>query len=164
MISTIASGSPTCRQETVLGETMCFVQEAEWKAEVSETTEGPKTVDTTRCSECGMGIDIGEWHKHIEMQEYEECHDCEYGDCDCATKNTEDHECQCDPPNYGETFVYDRCEGCEKLLAAIREVEIESGCGEHESVPLLGDLDNQLRNLGDHEERKKYADRFKEKY
>lgn len=109
---------------------MCFYNDDyEWSASVHEETEGPAE-KATRCYECGEPIAAGQWRRHIYQQEDEECRLCEQ-------EEGFDPECQHD---YGETFDYDRCEPCDKVLRAIEAVEKDEGCPEYSRQPMLGEL------------------------
>lgn len=133
---------------------MCFVNEGDWTAMVHESSEIVTTKET-KCDECGQPIPIGAFARTIYMQEHEECSDCanEYCSCPIATIDNEevkvciDKGCQCEKPNFGETFDYDRCEGCDKFLQAIEAAELEEGCSKYEARPSLPMWDD-LQGIG----------------
>jgi len=114
---------------------MCFDQDADWIARVYEetitTAEKP-----TRCDECGQKIPTGGWLLHVWMQQYEDC--LHTFDDDSAPLVEGVEEC---PPdckhNFGETYDYDRCESCDKILRAIEDLELKRGCHRNEARPLL---------------------------
>ena len=131
---------------------MCFVNEDyDWIARVVE--EADITVaKPCKCSECGGVIPIGDFAHTIHQQEHEQCHDCEYGDCECSRDDEgericETKGCQCEKPNLGESFDYIRCEGCEKFLYAVQVVEEEEGCHHAEARPALPMWDD-LQGIG----------------
>jgi hypothetical protein len=116
---------------------MCFTHDYDWRAEVEEDTV-TKADRPTICDECRKIIHIGSWLRHVRQQEYEQCQRCEDGDsCDYEENHPEcaggDHE-------HGETFDWDCCEACDKVLRAIKAAELEDGCREWESQPALTQL------------------------
>lgn len=135
---------------------MCFVNDCDWFASVYNL--GTMTVEKpTKCLECYGVVPYGATLHTVHMQEHEECHVCEYGECDCPKdKDGDCKECKCDPPDYGERFHYHRCEDCNKFLNAIQIAEEEAGCGNDEARPLLTEMRDQLREAGPREAKKYY--------
>jgi hypothetical protein len=130
---------------------MCFTQDCDWTAEINESSD-VIAEKPTRCDECLATIAVGAFVHHIHQQEHEECQDCYAGECACEKNRC----CQCESPSYGETFDYDRCEDCHKFLQAIHDVEIEAGCREWESQPLLLSMVESVQE-GDKDQAKKYV-------
>lgn len=129
---------------------MCFVNDYDWYAqEVAHSTRPAAT--PTRCAECRETIPVGGLVHHTFMQEYEECHICYEGDCTCA----DDKCCQCEEPEYGETFDYDCCDGCHKFLSAVQHAEEDAGCSGDETRPPLGEMRSAIRD-GGRDEAKRY--------
>ena len=135
---------------------MCFYNDDyDWTASVVEQSTGVSIGKL--CDECHLPIPPGATIHHIFMQEHEECHACENGECECPL--TADGElscdskgCQCEKPAFGETFDYDRCDECDKFLRAVEAAEIDEGCEPYEARPGLGGMIEELRNLeGDNE-------------
>lgn len=134
---------------------MCFVNEGEWNAEVqdeSDTTAATKT----RCDECYATIEAGEFVHKIYQQEQERCGTCENGFCDCPKDEGGDcvGGCQCEEPDYGESFDYQRCENCHKFLQSVEAAEIEAGCRIWEARPMLPMMIEDIGNGGIEEARK----------
>ena len=149
---------------------MCFYNDDyEWSASVCETSEadsGP----ATKCAECGCKIEPHEWRKHIFMQEHEDCQICQDpfsddyidrkameaelndGDADWAAaqlKALDDHT-----HDYGETYDYDCCRDCDKILQAVEDRETAEGCPVDERRPALGEMQESLM---EHEQWAEYA-------
>jgi hypothetical protein len=133
---------------------MCFWNDDyDWTAEVSEEEEFVAS-KPTKCQECYRLIPAGETMVHIWMQQYEECHACYDGECECP----EGRCCQCEEPVFGETFDYHRCQECDKFLMAVEAAEVEEGCARHESRPGLGAMASDIMD-GDRENIKRYFKR-----
>lgn len=116
---------------------MCFYHDDyDWIAEICETTAGVSPL-AAKCDECGKRILAFEWRCHVYQQEHEECQRCEYEELE-----PDDEPCQ--THDYGETFNYDRCEDCDKIIRAIEQYELREGCKPHESRPALCDLKEEL--------------------
>jgi len=111
---------------------MCFYDDGDWCAMVTDVTEGPAD-KPTMCIECGAAIAIGENRKHVFQQEEEECLRCEYEELG------EDDE-PCVQHDYGNVFECDVCDSCVKVLRAIEAVEIVEGCPVYARQPLFGEL------------------------
>ena len=133
---------------------MCFYNEdCEWTASITDVTEG--IADTAvKCDECCKPIAPGEWRRHVYQQEYEDCQTCENDECECLTFRGMEHRCQCDKPNYGETFDYDCCERCNKVIRAVEEREKREGCPSYAQRPALMGLWDEV---GDHDDAEEYA-------
>ena len=112
---------------------MCFYNDYDWVAEINEETAGVSPAPA-KCHECGQRIAANEWRRHVHQQEHVHCERCE----DLDEGDT------CDRHEYGETYDYDRCETCEKILVAIGRFESANGCAVHESQPALGMLRDEL--------------------
>lgn len=109
---------------------MCFYNDDyDWYASVCETTDGASDTETA-CHECGEKIAAGQWRRHVYQQEHDECQRCEWEQLD-------DDEEPCEQHDYGETYDYDCCESCEKILKAIEALEAEEDCPEHSRRPSL---------------------------
>lgn len=143
---------------------MCFYNDdADWSASVCETTPAD-TGEPCKCDECGRKITTDEWRLNIFMQEHEDCQICEDdcsdefisredmeaeladGDAEWAAahlKTLENHTC-----DFGETFRYVRCKGCDEFLQAIEAQEIEEGCPPDSRRPALCDLHNSMAEHG----------------
>ena len=117
---------------------MCFTADYDWRAEVQEVTSGPFDV-AVKCDECGKPIAAGEWRKNVYMREREECREC--GDSPSRIESDDPAEpCPDSECDFGEVFIYDRCESCDKLERAIKAVELSRGCREQNATPALTDL------------------------
>lgn len=127
---------------------MCFVHDYDWHASVCERTTNTAE-KPTRCHECGRMIAADSPVHHVYMQQYEECRDCERGDCSCG-----DDCCQCPDPAVGETFNYDCCEDCQKFLYAVQVAEEEAGCSGDETRPWLGGMTEAIHDGGRDEARR----------
>jgi len=124
---------------------MCFVNDGDWTARVYEVTQ--KTSERKRrCQECDQMIQAGIPFWNIWMQEYEECHTCTMGKCDCVQEDNNDLCCKCTEPDHGEEFETWHCQECHKFLEAIREAEIESGCSPYEAQPLCEQMVEAISN------------------
>ncbi len=137
---------------------MCFIGEGDWTASVCEKTY-PVATKNIRCDECNRTIEIGETYHHIYMQEYEECQDCENDGCECPLDEDggricHKNGCQCEKPSYGEDATYDCCQECQKFRQAIHDAEIEAGCREYESQPMLGSMFEEIQEQDPIEARK----------
>jgi hypothetical protein len=97
---------------------MCFTFDPEWFASIVEVDDSAASDKPARCGECCRMIPAGEPHRHVFQQENE---DCGEGDAEGF-----------DP---GETFDYDCCGECVKLLRAVEASELEAGCHKNEAVP-----------------------------
>ncbi len=137
---------------------MCFYTDDAETFEVCEestvTLEAPAS-----CPDCGRKIPAGQLMHEFHFQKYEECHDCEVGDCGCADGKC----CQCAQPNYGEAAQERRCHDCHLLRECVREVEHEAGCDAAESEPLFGQLRHSLRQANP-EDVERYLARARQKY
>ena len=133
---------------------MCFYTEYSFFPEISETSAEIATAPI-RCDECARMIVIGQKYTHVYMQEYEdEARDFRNDDDDEISGPWE----ECDGPNAGETFDYDCCEDCSRLLQAIEAQEIVNGCKGEETRPGLGGLRESIGEL-DPCDRDAYYDR-----
>ena len=137
---------------------MCFYHESEWTAMVQEEAD-TKADEETKCDECHGVIPVGAFLHTLHQQEYEECHACERGDCECSPDGGKQC-CQCSNPDFGETFDYEVCRGCHLLLQAIEKVEEEAGCKGSETRPSLSGMMEELSE-GSKGECKKYFKRAK---
>ncbi len=138
---------------------MCFSVEADWTAMVSKDTRGPATARTS-CDECHRPIEVGQFVLHVHQEESEECLTCSNGYCEC-----EDGECcQCEKPDMGEVFDYDRCEECSKFLDAVEAVEVDAGCSSHEARPLLTAMVDDIGCANGDKSAAEYFDRAKAMY
>ena len=113
---------------------MCFDNDADWRAEHWDETDGPAGTEA-KCFECRAVITAGEWRKNIYLRQYEECQTCEDEWSDSYQKGV-----VCDHHDYGEEFECDRCLSCDKLLRVIKVLEEEEGCPPHAQQPMLGEL------------------------
>lgn len=116
---------------------MCFSNEhADWYASIQEESTGCDD-NACRCDECGKKILSGEWRRHIFQQERECCEICEDDpDYDEDVADGEPcHECE-----YGETYHYNRCLDCDRLLIAVELHEIKEDCPPHARRPMYGEL------------------------
>lgn len=154
---------------------MCFDNgDCEWTAEVNESAEhesGP----VCHCTECGSVIAADRWRRTVHQQEYEACQICE-DDCsdsyidreemnrrvadgdatlDWIAENrdaadaadqlaTLDHHAHAH--DYGESYDYVCCLGCEKILRAIEAHEAAEGCPVDARRPMLGNLAEEIIN------------------
>lgn len=126
---------------------MCFYADYDWYASVCETED--RTADKPfHCMECGTVVNVGESYQYTWMQEHEECHRCEEGDCECVDRD-DFHECKCAEPNYGETYTYRCCQNCRKFLDAVEQHELHEGCERDEARPPLGEMADYMRELDD---------------
>jgi hypothetical protein len=129
---------------------MCFTHDYDWCAEVCDETTGAAEKATV-CDECHKPIPAGVWVRSVYQQQHEQCQRCEDED---SRDFEEDHpDCAGDEHEYGETFDWDCCEACDKVLRAIKAAELEEGCKEYESQPALTELsqamsDDRLHNDG----------------
>lgn len=106
---------------------MCFYNDDyDWMASVQKETEGAADRET-RCDECREVIAAGQWRRHVYLQQYEECRVCEWEEADEP----------CEKHDYGETFDYDCCETCEKILKAIETLEAAEDCPVYSRRPSL---------------------------
>lgn len=137
---------------------MCFLADYDWYAQVCEQSE--RVVETpTKCNECGRIVQPGEKMHHVWMQQYEECHNCDCGECACNL----DASGQCPEPEFGETFDYDRCEQCDKFLSAVQHAEEDEGCQGVEARPGLGSMMNDICD-GGRSDAKRYFQRAARDY
>jgi hypothetical protein len=126
---------------------MCFYHDYAWTA--SETADEVGTAKVpTPCDECREMIPVGGWVRHIWMQEEEVCrHNPQHDDYDGP--ETDSYDC---PPgcthDFGETYDYDRCQLCDRLIEAIHAHEIKEGCSEYESEPALTELCDAMAENG----------------
>lgn len=151
---------------------MCFYDnDGDWSASVWQETEadsGP----AIKCDECGKPIAENEWRRHVFGQEHDSCQICEGefsdefisreemeteladGDAEWATahlKELAEHK-----HDYGESFHYDRCRDCDKILQAVEARETDEGCPVNQRRPGLYEM---REALWEHEQRKEYAER-----
>jgi hypothetical protein len=120
---------------------MCFYHgDADWTAEVWDEDDGP-AARPVRCDECGLLIPAGGWRRHVDAQEHEEFHNDEH-DFDKGG------ECE-DGCSFGESFFYDRCEKCHRVIEIIRKVEESKECKGEESMPPLTKLSDSLHGADD---------------
>lgn len=131
---------------------MCFSNDDyDWYASVQEQSSGCDD-QSTRCGECGKVIASGEWRHHVFMQEHECCEIC--GDDpdydEDVTEGEPGHDC-----DYGETYAYDRCLDCDRLLIAVELHEIKEDCPPHARRPALGEL---REVFWEHESNVEYAE------
>ena len=134
---------------------MCFNVDYDWTAEISEesttTAEKPWT-----CDECFRKFPVGTTRHVVYQQEWEECQACANGECECKHADPDDPiDCQCAEPSYGETFDYQRCDECNKFLAAVEQAELDAGCPPGESLPPYCGMTEYIGNSGI-DEAKKY--------
>lgn len=123
---------------------MCFVNDYDWYA--AYTIDEIRVAGKPRkCGECGELITHGADYRYIYQQEHEEC---------VCLK--EQDVCDCETPEYGETFYFSICYRCNCILASIKEQEVSEGCKEDVSQPAFGELYEAL--LYDDENR--YLERF----
>lgn len=106
---------------------MCFYHDSDWQAEVSEQTTLTAT-KPVHCDECRRTIAVGDGYVHVYQQQYEEPLE-EDGDC-------------------GETYDYDRCLDCDRLLRAIAAVEKDRGCPPYSALPALTELREAMEEDG----------------
>lgn len=132
---------------------MCFYNEYDWTASIVLDSPDTATKDT-HCDECGRPILAGETYRHLFMQEHDECQQCNDDDLE---------DCTCDEPQYGESYNYESCIECSQFLQAIKEVEKEEGCTGDEVSPALGQMIEQVAEIGE-EESRKYFVRAREKF
>ncbi len=139
---------------------MCFFTgDCDWTCGLQEFGDKLAEKDT-HCHECGVAIKAGETLHWIYQQEAEDgCLSCEQCECECE----EDKCCQCENPSVGETFHYHRCMDCNAFLAAVKEAELDAGCREFESVPLLTEMCESINN-GGMDEAKKYFKRAAKRF
>jgi hypothetical protein len=120
---------------------MCFYHDYDWSAQVVEEDDSVSN-GTVRCDECFQKIAVGERYRHTYMQEYEECRRCvddSYA-FDEDDFDPDNEECKAGRHCVGETYDYDVCERCQKLLKVIKSVEEDDGCKGAETQPSLGEL------------------------
>jgi hypothetical protein len=134
---------------------MCFYRDDyDWMASVTKQASvdsGP----ATNCDECGCAIAATEWRHTIYQQEHEQCQICEDDSADeyiDPADREADFSCTHD---YGETFSYARCRGCDNLLKAIESREIAEGCPAHARRPSLCGLHDEIL---EHEQRREYGE------
>lgn len=130
---------------------MCFYHEDyDWSASVVDHVKGEAEGDAV-CAECHRPIRDGEWRHTVEMQQHEECQLCLDGhpDDDGVIPDPGPHKC-----DYGETYSYVRCLGCERILEAIKAVEVREGCPPNAQQPSYEGLHEAL---WDHESKYEYA-------
>ncbi len=139
---------------------MCFYHEYDYCPEVYSKNER-MSERPVECEECGATIEPGQTIHSVFMQQYEQCHVCEMGECVCDHKTNDD--CQCATPVFGETFDYDRCEQCEKFLQAVEDAEVEAGCSKAEARPAFQEMRNDIVD-GGMREAKKYFKRARYAY
>lgn len=124
---------------------MCFyVDDVDWYAEVQEE-EIKDSNGHMVCQECSRWLPKNEPFHYIYQQESEECKTCLNGECECHS--TEDC-CECTYPDYGEYYEWWSCRDCYRFLECIRQAELEEGCRDRESRPLLGMMVESLRDIG----------------
>jgi hypothetical protein len=128
---------------------VCFYNDYDWSAEYVENTES-ESGEVTHCDECGVTIGESEWRRHVYMREYKQCQECEYLE-----------DVNCEQHNYGETFTYDCCRGCDNILKAIKQVEQEEGCPSDAQQPAFTALYDELTQ---HESANLYARRALEMF
>jgi len=129
---------------------MCFYEseDYDWIANVVRETD--RLADRpTKCQECGGKIPLGAPIHEVFQQQHELCQICQddvsenyIGDPDEDSdeesqrqKRLANHVCQ-----YGETYLYRRCESCSQLLDAIEKYEENEGCPPHSRRPALCEL------------------------
>ena len=130
---------------------MCFINECGWCAEINEEAD-EIALEKTRCNECDRIIPSGDFMHTIHQQEFEECQACANGECDCH--EVDDSCCQCEEPDYGETFDYVRCLQCDRFLKAVEAAEIKAGCSINEARPLMPRMIEDISDGGRQEARK----------
>lgn len=146
---------------------MCFYDDGDydWIATVSEESERLANRPMT-CNECGGNILTGAPMREIYQQEHEACQICEDANSDtfiddqdedldaeeqaAIKRQLESHAC-----DFGETFLYRRCEACDKLIKAIEAREIAEGCPPHARKPALMELNYAFT---EHESNFEYAE------
>lgn len=133
---------------------MCFYapDDYDWTASVSEESD-TVAPEQTFCDECGDTVLAGDFLHTLHMREVEEggCRDCEDGGCECEDGKC----CQCDPPEPGETFDYERCYNCHRFLEAVHLTETKAGCPDHSARPQVGAMIDDISS-GNLEESEKY--------
>ena len=125
---------------------MCFVNDYDWSAEVSDHLAIVEEEDC-RCEECGRTIPPGEWHEYVWQREYECCQFCNDRDVD---------DCECD---YGETYECRTCRDCCRFRDAVQATELAEGCAAYEALPPYGLLWEGVQEIGVRESAK-YARTF----
>lgn len=154
---------------------MCFYDEGDYGWSASVTKEATRLAPRrATCRECNGVIQLGSRLHEIYQQEHDLCQICEddesgsYIDTDDfddeanlsqdeieAQRFMQDtlanHECR-----YGETYLYRRCDACEKLLRAIAVQEEIEGCPPGNRVPPLEEL---RMVFTEHEAAFEYAER-----
>lgn len=138
---------------------MCFNYETEWCAMHVEDATAPATKPTW-CDECHQLVHAGEPLRHVYQQEREDGEYCGPDD-DEHVDGCDGTDCEHEGP--GETFEWDCCERCDKLLRVIKQVELAEGCGEHESQPRATELRQAMRD-DDHYSGGHYADYAREAF
>jgi hypothetical protein len=142
---------------------MCFYNDYEWTAEITAEWTAPIEV-ITKCDECKSHMNVGSEMTFIHMQEYEECYRCAECECDCPRdKDGDCVGCQCEPPEFGETFDYVRCEQCGKFLKAVEAAELKAGCRLSDSRPALGNMIEEIQD-GDNEGAQNYFETAREMF
>jgi len=117
---------------------MCFYNHCEWYASICETDTARTSAHPVACDECGRAIPPGTPYTHVFMQEHED------EGPDDEDEGPDDESEEFDP---GETFDYDRCGDCSRLLDAVGAEEVSRGCHAYESRPPLTAMQEQIGDL-----------------
>ena len=133
---------------------MCFDNDCDWYADITELTESRSGAETT-CCECHRPIAENDWRRNIYLQQHEDCIDCDAPNdgtpCRALVAAGVDGSC-----DFGETWSGDICRGCAAFLAAIRRVEREAGCPSYAQQPPFGGLWEEMQ---EHYDGVKYCER-----
>jgi len=119
---------------------VCFYHDYDYRYEVYDDETPVADKEPVTCCECHSVIPPGQEHRHIYCQQYELCQVCEEYDED------DPPEGGCEKCDYGHVESFDICQGCQKVLIAIRAVEIEAGCKGDETQPGLTQLAEAMRD------------------
>lgn len=150
---------------------MCFdTGDYDWCASVTEKTPSDSG-KACRCDECGRDIAENEWRLAIHQQEHDSCQICEdeFSDEFISREEMESEVADGDEEwaqnqikfldehkhDYGETFDYVRCRGCDHFLKAIEDREAKEGCPPDARQPYLCALREEM---SEHYQARDYAD------
>ncbi len=105
---------------------MCFINnDCKWTRTFMEEYDTTYPKDV-QCDECRGTIPTGQTVHHVFMRK----------------------------EDLGESFDYDRCEGCDKFLRAVESAELEAGCRLYAARPALGTMAEELSDVGIHNRRR----------
>jgi hypothetical protein len=109
---------------------MCFLNEYDWYADIHDVSQ-VKSDGKHRCMECSATIPEGVTCQKTYQRQHEYCDDCGW------VYGVDSDDCEHD---FGEESEWYTCEVCAAFLEAVKASELEAGCRESESLPLVGGM------------------------